>query len=280
MKTNTISKIFSGAIFSGILFLALFGISASNVMAQTAPSITVDKDVCDDIGQQDTCDGRNAELSGETIKFTVTNISTNLDGDPIFVKIDKGNDRDNKSTSGTTTVTSEFAAGTRVRVCECAVAGFDAVPRPGDSTGGQQEAGGLGFEDCIIATLNNGNNVFKFLNDKLEPTAAGADIAGRVFANNGRAISRAIVTVFNTNTLESRSVTTNRYGYFDFQEMTVGDFYLISVNSKGYWFASNNQGIGLTENLTELTFIGTPFLNPVIGPGIFKDVIKSKGKQP
>ena len=43
------------------------------------------------------------------------------------------------------------------------------------------------------------------------------------------------------------------------QEMPVGDFYIVSVNSKGYWFANNNQGLTLTENLTNLQIIGTPF---------------------
>ncbi len=245
MNTNYISKFFSGAIFSGIVMLALFGISASNVMAQ---SITVDKRVCDNIGQRDTCNGANSELSGQTIEFSVTNISSdpNVVGTSIFVTINQGND--NKSTSGTTTVDSNFAAGTRVRVCEVAVAGFDSVPRPGDSTGGQQEAGGPGFEDCIIATLNNGNNVFKFINDKIEPTAATAMIAGRATVNTGfvRGSGRLLVTILNTRTLDTQVVFTDRLGYYQFNDLPTGDTYVITVRGKGYTFTP--QTINLAED--------------------------------
>ena len=104
--------------------------------------------------------------------------------------------------------------------------------------------------DSVVCTFKNGQS---------GTTAAGADISGRVLTERGRGISRATVTVLDTNTLESRSVRTNAFGYFNMQEMPVGDFYIISVNSKGYWFANNNQGLTLTENLTNLQIIGTPF---------------------
>ncbi|MEO8072030.1 MAG: carboxypeptidase-like regulatory domain-containing protein [Acidobacteriota bacterium] len=101
--------------------------------------------------------------------------------------------------------------------------------------------------------------VCTFKNEQNGTTAAGAVISGRVLTERGRGISRATVTVLDTHTLESRAVRTNAFGYFNMQEMPVGDFYIISVNSKGYWFANNNQGLTLTENLTNLQIIGTPF---------------------
>ncbi len=385
MKTNNGSKFFTAAIFSGILLLALFGISASNAKAQTLGRLTVDKDFCAD-NNNNTCNGKPASFP-DNVQFTVeqgtfdemTKVFTPDGGTLANISVDI-----KQNAKGSTTTGDIFAAGATFRVCEVTPPGFASLPRPGTTTGGSNQF--TGDAGCLVITnINSGNNVLKFLNfpvgtvtiikdvlngnsttsfdftatglspssfslmdtgnssaDRivfrnvtlgtktvtealtggfsltdltctngttstngnittrtatinvqqgdnfictftnsiLRPTAAGADISGRIIANTGRAISRATVTVFNTNTLESRSVITNRYGYFGFQEMTVGDFYLISVNSKGYWFATNNQGIGLTESLTELEFIGIPFNNSVFGTSIFNDVIKSKVKQP
>lgn len=168
-------------------------------------------------------------------------------------------------------IVSENPFGTGFQLNDIDCSGGVTVPTFNNMTNGGSVEITVQAGDSVVCTFKNGQSII---------TAAGADIAGRVIDNNGRPIGRTVVTVLNTNNLESRSVITNRYGYFSFQEMTVGDFYLISVNSKGYWFAANNQGIGLTDNLTELEFIGTPFNNPVIGSGIFDDVIKSKKKQP
>ena len=216
--------------------IALFGISASNVMAQ---KLTVDKAVCDNVGENETCNGANEELAGQTIEFSVTNITANpvVVQTSIFVTINQGND--NKSTSGTTTVNSDFPKDTMVRVCEVDTpVGFDSIPRPGDSTGGQQTAGGPGFEDCIIATLGPGNNVFKFINDKIEvgPTAASAMLAGRVQIDSGKFSRPVMVTILNTRTLETQTVRTNRLGYYEFADLTVGDTYVVTVQGKGYSF--------------------------------------------
>ena len=236
MKKLYISKFVSGALFTGLLFIALMGMTASNSMAQR---LTVDKAVCDNIGQQDTCNGPNPSLAGQTLEFTVTNVTTSTAQASIFVTINQGNDA--KATSGTTTVNSTVPVGDTVRICEINTPmGFDSVPRPGDSTGGQQSAGGPGFEDCIVATVNNGNNVFKFINDRIElgPTAATAMIAGRVTTDTGfvRGSGRLLVTVLNTRTLETQVVFSNRLGYYEFNDLPIGDTYVISVRGKGYSF--------------------------------------------
>jgi ABC-type spermidine/putrescine transport system permease subunit II len=50
MNAKYISKIFSGAVFSGLIMLALFGISAFDANAQNnTRKVTVKKDVCSSI---------------------------------------------------------------------------------------------------------------------------------------------------------------------------------------------------------------------------------------
>lgn len=141
MKTNYISKIFSGAIFSGILFLALFGISASNAKAAR---ITVKKDVCDSINPTtNACNGNNKALEDQTIQFTVE-VGTLSGTDPVVFTPSGGAALPNipvtinlgGGSNGQTTTDNVFTQGTTVRVCEIVPAGFDATPQPEGSTGG------------------------------------------------------------------------------------------------------------------------------------------------
>ncbi len=259
MKKNNSSKFYMGAIFSGILLLALFGISASNAKAQNLGSFKVNKDFCAD-NNNNTCNGKPASFP-PNVQFTVeqgtfnemTKVFTPDGGTVANISVDI-----KQNAKGSTTTGDIFTAGATFRVCEVVPDGFESLPRPGLTTGGSNQfTGSMG---CLVITnITSGNNVLNFLNIPLAPTAAGADISGRVLSERGRGISRATVTVLDTNTLESRTVRTNPFGYFYMQEMPVGDFYIISVNSKGYWFANNNQGLTLTENLTNLQIIGTPF---------------------
>lgn len=158
-----------------------------------------------------------------------------------------------------------FGTGFQLNDIECS--GGTTTKTFNSSTNGGSVTMTVQAGDSVVCTFKNGTTTI---------TAAAADISGRVLTDNGRGISRAIVTVLDTNTLESRSVITNRFGYFSFQQMPVGDFYLISVKSKGYWFAGNNQGFGLTGDLTTIEFTGAHFYDPVIGSSIFGDVVKSK----
>ena len=229
MNTNYISKIFSGAVFSSIVLLVLFGISASNVMAQTGARITVKKDVCDSINASNACNGNNTSLRDRTIRFTVQDLSTGAFLDPIDVTINLGGGSNGQTTS------DGFTAGTQVMVCEVVPAGFKATPQPESSTNGNQTSSG----NCIIATLGPGSNQLQFANSpSLGPTAATAMIAGRVTVDTGfvRGNGKLLVTILNTRTLETQMAFTNRLGYYEFNDLSVGDTYVLNVRGKGYSF--------------------------------------------
>lgn len=70
----------------------------------------------------------------------------------------------------------------------------------------------------------------------LAPTAASASIGGAVLTDSGQAVSRALVTVLNTETSESITVRTNQFGYFRIEDLPVGQFYTMSVSHKQYIF--------------------------------------------
>jgi hypothetical protein len=113
-------------------------------------SITIRKQVCNSIGQQNTCNGNNNALNGQTINFTVTPAGPTNGTIGVLI----GN-----NANGTTT-TDGFTTGDTFVVCENVPSGFVSIPRPENSTGGQQTASG----NCITVTLGPGNNVLNFLN--------------------------------------------------------------------------------------------------------------------
>ncbi len=88
----------------------------------------------------------------------------------------------------------------------------------------------------------------------LAPTAASVSIGGRVIVGKG-GLARARVILTDTNS-ETRSVATNPFGYFRFDDATAGAVYVITVNHKRYIFAP--QVISVFEDLTELNFMAEP----------------------
>lgn len=83
------------------------------------------------------------------------------------------------------------------------------------------------------------------------PTAANASVSGRVFAN-GRGVAKALVSLNNAATGETRTVLTNAFGYYHFEEVGVGNDYVISVRHKQHQF--NPRFITVQEDLTEVDF--------------------------
>jgi len=70
----------------------------------------------------------------------------------------------------------------------------------------------------------------------LAPTAANAGVSGRVIDTKGNAISRALISLTGANGIP-RTVKTNSFGYYRFDNVEVGDSYLLNATAKGYTFA-------------------------------------------
>jgi hypothetical protein len=89
---------------------------------------------------------------------------------------------------------------------------------------------------------------FCYNNISFVPTAATAMIAGRVTLNTGniRGNGLALVTVLNSRTMETQTTFTNRLGYYQFNDLPVGDTYVVSVSGKGYSFTP--QVVSLFED--------------------------------
>jgi hypothetical protein len=84
-------------------------------------------------------------------------------------------------------------------------------------------------------------------------TAASANVGGRVTQPNGQGISRATVSMLNTQNGETRYAVTNTFGYYRFDETQVGNFYILSASRKGFTF--NTQLLQLFEDRSNVDFI-------------------------
>ena len=84
-------------------------------------------------------------------------------------------------------------------------------------------------------------------------TAAGVSVSGRVTTPDGRGLRNARVVI--TDSLgNARTVTTSSFGTYQFDDVAVGDNYVIGVVSKQYRFSS--QLIQVGDTLTDINFVG------------------------
>lgn len=89
------------------------------------------------------------------------------------------------------------------------------------------------------------------LAEQLAPTAASVTVSGRVSAENGRGIPRSGVKVIGGED-GVRTVMTNSFGYFRFDNVEVGQTYIFEVSAKGYLFAP--QVVTVQDNISGLNF--------------------------
>lgn len=86
------------------------------------------------------------------------------------------------------------------------------------------------------------------------PTAAPVSAGGRVLTNDGRPISRAMVSIQDTLTGRRQYATTNHFGHFVFEGLESGNLFVITVGHGRYHFSIDTRVIQLTDDLKGLTF--------------------------
>lgn len=93
--------------------------------------------------------------------------------------------------------------------------------------------------------------------DAFVPTAAAANVSGRVTTVEGRGISRARLTITDSQSGVITYASTNQFGYYNFSGLETGHFYILNVQSKSYAFNPNSQSFQLEDNLDGVNFVGT-----------------------
>lgn len=87
------------------------------------------------------------------------------------------------------------------------------------------------------------------------PSAAPVSVTGRVTTSAGRSISRAAVTIVNVNSGEMRTVYTNSFGYYRFDQLTASELYVLTASARGYTFGRNNFSLTLNESVEGVNFV-------------------------
>ncbi len=128
---------------------------------------------------------------------------------------------------------------------------------PGSSPG--EVASGI-MGDATSGTMNNtdGSPNLVLFTAPNGTTAADAVVSGRIVDDSGRGLKRIRVALQNGSTGETRVAMTNVFGYFVFSDVEVGEFYVMRVQNKRYTFPNSPYSFTLNDNLTSMTFIGTP----------------------
>lgn len=113
--------------------------------------------------------------------------------------------------------------------------------------------------------------VNNFTISSFAPTAAPADISGRVMSHDGRSVSGAIVTLVDEFGLQ-RTAATNSFGYYRLTGINVGTTYVVAVASKRYQFEP--QVVTLMDSIAGLNFYS---LGPMVSITTVPEA-KSKAK--
>jgi hypothetical protein len=86
------------------------------------------------------------------------------------------------------------------------------------------------------------------------PTAANASITGRILTANGQGIRNVIIQL-TSGTGETKHAYSSSFGYYRFEDLAVGQTYVLTVLAKKYSFTNPTRLIGLNEDLTDEDFV-------------------------
>ncbi len=130
----------------------------------------------------------------------------------------------------------------------------------GTSNGGTFDVTGTSGQALAGTNSTGGNYGVRggFWQGSFAPTAAVVAVSGRVVTAQDRGIFKVRVTLTGANGV-SRSVQTNPFGNFRFDDVEAGQTYIISVRSKRYQFSNDTQVVLVTDEITDLVFTALPF---------------------
>ncbi len=109
------------------------------------------------------------------------------------------------------------------------------------------------------ATANGVTNFSSWGAGNLVALAANASISGRILTSAGQGIRNVKVTIVGGNLPEPRVISTGSFGYYQFDDLEVGQTYIITVNSQRYVFSNPSSVVTLQEDIAEHNFTAEPF---------------------
>ncbi|MBK8150186.1 MAG: carboxypeptidase regulatory-like domain-containing protein [Acidobacteria bacterium] len=96
---------------------------------------------------------------------------------------------------------------------------------------------------------------FAFINEANAQVELRGEISGRIVTEMGRSVRRVSVLVMDLNTLETRTVVSNDFGYFVVDDLQFGSTFLVNASSGRYYFAFPFQTVNLDLVSRQVNFI-------------------------
>ena len=126
-----------------------------------------------------------------------------------------------------------------------------------NSSGGNFTVGGT-IGQSVAGTQSSGANFNVgggfWINPVLQPTTAQVSIGGRVMTVDGSGIRNIVITLIAPNgTTQTNNSST--FGYYRFENVEVGQVYILSIRSKRFVFLPETRVISVNEELTDLDWI-------------------------
>jgi hypothetical protein len=115
----------------------------------------------------------------------------------------------------------------------------------------------LASRNAVITTNAGGVTTCTFTNSQLTITAAPATITGQVMSSDGSALAGITLRLTDITTGEVKTATTTSFGYYTFDNLTVQDFYQLTITSKRYRFSSPSRTFTLSTDVTGMDFFCT-----------------------
>jgi hypothetical protein len=89
------------------------------------------------------------------------------------------------------------------------------------------------------------------------PTAANASISGRVLTAGGQGIRNVTVTLSGDSLTTPLTTQSTTFGSYRFDNLPVGQTYVVTVSAKRYFFDNPSRVISLQDNITDADFTST-----------------------
>jgi hypothetical protein len=105
----------------------------------------------------------------------------------------------------------------------------------------------------LVGTVGNGTNNIDALAVAPCVTAAGVEVSGRVMTPDGRGLRNAAVSITDGQG-NVRTATTSTFGYYRFDDVEVGETYIMSVTSRRFRFAPRT--VQVLDSLADVDFVG------------------------
>ncbi len=135
------------------------------------------------------------------------------------------------------------------------------------ASGGSQTTGGNSTVTSTLGQAATGNAASNppfavtsgFWNfTPLAPTAATASISGRILAADGRGIRNVLISLTDTSGGQILIARSSAFGYYRFEEIPVGETYILRVSSKRFVFLPDTRIVTLLDELADIDFTAQP----------------------